>query len=762
MDSYRIFATDLEEDELSYELAIRGYELDGPIETRYTALRVALRQAEDKNAVAMSHYSLVADSEVVPQKLKEIESQLEVNELKCFSRLVHYHKRVRRYLPETEEQCCHQEALLDVISRMVLKYFGVDLPTAAKHVSVMRVCTIKTQAAAAQTSGGESEVVRGIVHDAPAQVDEDLISFIEDVNPVSRHQGTPKSRTDGGIATGAIPKRSVAGVFSASPFQQNVRSDPIGNPRRQTLPRMVDNIGRGMMASQSTQGVVGGQVIASQSSQGAVGGQVIASSELRNPFSPRIVDDVWETPQLQSKVSSNLMGLKRREETGPPPGHLWNPLVEAANPPAPPAKEKLDRSEFVHISEIEEYVKGYVNQFLAQRSRGAAITQPDVDHLIDRLNRVEVSEPEIHHRSSATEQRQSGRHQTANLDPPLQLPRDIPTSYETRGNNRHPGRNTGMLPPAWGRGEVPNISNPDISFGAMPNFQTRPRLPHQTCNIIEKWPKFSGDTNPVPVVDFLRQIEILSRSYQVTPAELRMHAHLLFKEDAYVWFTAYEGQLNSWETLLTYLKMRYDNPNRDRFIREEMRNRKQKPNELFSAYLTDLEAMSQRMNRKMTSEEKFDIIVENMKLSYKRRLALEPVDSIEHLAQLCYRFDALEANLYTSRTGSKPVMLNAILDDEDSDREIDHTEETCLLALQARNFKKGPANSSTAKGNPGNERKPLLCWNCRNNGHMWRDCSQKKGIFCHICGHPDTTAFRCPENHNLKTRDSSSEGSKNE
>lgn len=96
-----------------------------------------------------------------------------------------------------------------------------------------------------------------------------------------------------------------------------------------------------------------------------------------------------------------------------------------------------------------------------------------------------------------------------------------------------------------------------------------------------------------------------------------MHAHLLFKDDAYVWFTAYESQLATWDMLLVYLKMRYDNPNRDRFIREEMRNRKQRPNELFSAYLTDVEAMSQRMTRKMTNEEKFDIIVENMKLSYK-------------------------------------------------------------------------------------------------------------------------------------------------
>lgn len=68
---------------------------------------------------------------------------MEVNELKFFSRLVHYHNRVRRYLPETDEQRIHQEALLYAISRMVSNYFGVDLHAAAAKVSVMRVRTIK-------------------------------------------------------------------------------------------------------------------------------------------------------------------------------------------------------------------------------------------------------------------------------------------------------------------------------------------------------------------------------------------------------------------------------------------------------------------------------------------------------------------------------------------------------------------------------------------------------------------------------------------
>lgn len=55
--------------------------------------------------------------------------------------------------------------------------------------------------------------------------------------------------------------------------------------------------------------------------------------------------------------------------------------------------------------------------------------------------------------------------------------------------------------------------------------------------------------------------------------------------------------------------------------------------------------------RKLPEDEKFELVTE--KMSYKRRLALEQITSLEHLAQLCYRFDALEGNLYHSKGISK-------------------------------------------------------------------------------------------------------------
>lgn len=266
--------------------------------------------------------------------------------------------------------------------------------------------------------------------------------------------------------------------------------------------------------------------------------------------------------------------------------------------------------------------------------------------------------------------------------------------------------------------------------------------------MIEKWPKFSGDSSSVPVIDFLNQIDVRCRSYRVSKEELKTHAHLLFKDDAYTWYTAYERKFDSWDTLLYYLRLRYDNPNRDRFTKEEMRARKQRPNELFSAFMTDIELMSQRLRRPMSEAEIFEIVVENMKMSYKRRLALHTVVSLEHLAQLCYMFDTLEGQLYNPQAKNKNPLVNEVLLDEEGlllEEEFETDGE-----VDAINAAGGRANRFRQSGSDPAENGKATCWNCRKVGHTWRECDQPKSVFCHICGHQDTTAFRCPQRHNIR------------
>lgn len=235
-----------------------------------------------------------------------------------------------------------------------------------------------------------------------------------------------------------------------------------------------------------------------------------------------------------------------------------------------------------------------------------------------------------------------------------------------------------------------------------------------------------------------------------------MHAHLLFRDDAYIWNTTYEERFQSWETLVNCLKMRYDNPNRDRIIREEMRNRKQRPNERFSAFLTEMETLAKRMRTKMPEAEKFNIVIENMKMSYKRRLALEPIHSIEHLAQLCYRFDALDSTLYNPRPVIRNPSLNQIdAEDEDIGNEkwTEENEEVCAIRTKMARTTLTQAKQSNTDEEKTPRTTAVTCWNCRRSGHIWRECDKRKTIFCHMCGQADTTAFRCSNNHNVSNFD---------
>lgn len=425
--------------------------------------------------------------------------------------------------------------------------------------------------------------------------------------------------------------------------------------------------------------------------------------------------------------------------------------------------------DYVHASEIEGYVRSYVQNLLNPAGGRPIVRNTIVNNLAQQIAEVGLRDPEVstidqgRNRFSATIPAGALR---VSSEPPIYNPdvtpfarppgigtQSTPTLFndqrdfmftsreqDPQGDHGHDPANP--LPP-----QDPEWNN------ARPLYLERRRLPHQTCNIIEKWPKFAGDANPVPVIDFLMEIDVMCRSYHVSKEELRTHAHLLFKEDAYVWYTAYERRFDSWDTLLYQLRLRYDNPNRDRVTKEEMKNRKQRPNERFSAFLTDIEKMCQRLMRPMSESEKFELVAENMKMSYKRRLVPFTITSIDELQDVCFRFDALEGLLQNPPAKQRTNLINEVMLDGEMMLQEEYEEEVDLDAIQAG---RGAAQRFR-RMDPGVQ---PTCWNCRRTGHLWRDCEQQKEIFCHICGNRGTTAFKCPQQHNIRSVEPT--GSKNE
>lgn len=809
---YQVNACDLYEEEVSYELAIRQLPVEGSLSTRMRNLRQALREPERQVVRMVIDYSFVDDYPVIMDNLKEIVHRMENNQPRgCWSRLVHYHKRVRRYVLAKPVDVQKQNELLDLINDLSLKYYQQDLNQMISRTELFLVVKSPHGKLPDRTRPDTPAVTpRSVTVAAPANPNPDVPS----TSSLSRSSQNVTNQGEDG-ACGGVPVVSSAVVVTSV----GELSSQMSSLRVSSFSTTASTVATTSVTSVQTGAVPKRPVLSDAYEQLRV--------FLQNPMSNSPVLDTADlsvmlrTPEfhrafskaIQSEMSAaescfrfpapmtSITALNTSTPTVSSTTTRPTPVLQEVPPTSahvpvenPGPRRELDMSQYVHIKDIEGYIKACVNSLVHQGPRCPDPHEKTINNLVDQITNVGVHDSEVTNISRGVV---PGLPIDLNL--PLQLTAptsqtplgggyaplsllsnataavsqapsfEIPATPQFRLGTREtdPRRQTPPLQPHpqppvdpfYENG--PNPSNPysgqnplarstalSQPSGGYQHPYVRPRLPHQTCNIIEKWPKFSGDTSPIPVDDFLRQIEQHSRSYQISAAELRVHAHLLFKDDAYVWFCAYDEKLNTWELLVSYLRMRYDNPNRDRYIRDEMKARKQRPNEKFSAYLTDMEAMSQRLVKKMTLQEKFDIIVENMKMSYQRRLALHTIHSIEHLALLCYKFDSLEGNLY-NRTNPKSAGVNQIEIEDELAEEVEDSEESQVFAVQVRKTPSAVRSSNEAVP-VSRSRDDDLCWNCRKIGHMWRECVQRKRLFCHICGQENTIASQCPNQHNLR------------
>lgn len=749
METFKLNPNHLDESEVNYELAVRNCTILGSVENRRRDLRVVFRDPDSERYVRVTEAMMNDDLREVPKKLKEIADLLnEGPHPTCFSRLVHYYLRIRRYTPRTAQQQEDLRCLLEMISKISAKYFATGLDESGGYEPIAESTT------RGNPSGGDTTVVQmNQTMDQPSMRSSMALNQTTTTH-VPRNPGSPWlmswDETEG--AEGGTTEQS-------------------GRDMSKVIPALVEDLLNFRHAEQST---------------GTVPRQVEFFNDLQSsPWSLRV-------PSLRpGEVSRAGVSTGTQEMSAEASGHPRNrnqPEIRMSSPPFEGVSEDPrvsghqpsesarypdtarvggPNNEYIHVSEIDKYIKRYIDQLIGQGVLPYQGRNQPVDNLTEQMANtsirpgINMSHSRYPNRSEVNRSGTPVQRTLPDPSPPLQLSGYPSGTRQTLGPESFPGieRNAAYGEPPMHRSRCSTPRNEQTAnVGYSPGIQRSSvplpssglsrRLPHQQCSIIEKWPKFTGDSNAVPVTDFLRQINILSRSYDISKDELRMHAHLLFKDSAYVWFTTYEEKFTSWEVLEAYLKMRYDNPNRDRIIKEEMRARKQRPTELFSAYLTDMEMLAQRMIKKMSEAEKFEIIVENMKLSYKRRLALEPIHSIEHLAQLCFKFDALESNLYSCSVQPRPTVHQVECEEDGVGEQYTDEDLDEIYALKARignNISKTkPRFESTS-----DRTKQSICWNCQRVGHMWKDCDKRKTIFCHICGLTDTTAYRCPNKHEL-------------
>lgn len=275
---------------------------------------------------------------------------------------------------------------------------------------------------------------------------------------------------------------------------------------------------------------------------------------------------------------------------------------------------------------------------------------------------------------------------------------------------------------------------------------------------ISKWRiNFSGDSRGPTVTQFLNRVEILAQNNKISEQELLSQANFLLKEgsEAEEWYYTFCHKFGNWTSFKHQLRLRFELPNKDKVIERQMLDRRQLPQETFNAFIGAMEKLAQQLTKPMTEARKLDIILENMRDSYKPFLTMYNIGHVEELIAICHGLDKAMYRTYSSYPRTRPHQVNNVDEIENLGIQEEETEEELNAINQIINRKKNvekPREPALSAANnvpitDANGQNNILCWNCRQFGHFWRDCQRPKKIFCHFCGHMNCITANCPNDH---------------
>ncbi|XP_050497826.1 uncharacterized protein LOC126878990 [Diabrotica virgifera virgifera] len=253
--------------------------------------------------------------------------------------------------------------------------------------------------------------------------------------------------------------------------------------------------------------------------------------------------------------------------------------------------------------------------------------------------------------------------------------------------------------------------NPSVSVNSFPFFKSAP---------IHKWGvHFSGGSNE-NVVSFLEKIECLRLARGNSEDECFSSAGDLFKDSAFTWYLNNRGSFTSWQELVAKLKSDFLPYNYEDNLLDEIKSRKQAPQEKVTIFINEVVSLCKRLEVPLSESHIVRIIKKNLLPSYHPSLALTDILSIADLTEKCKRLE--EVLSWSSEPISSVPSRSSVRNNESS--------------------YSGRPNYSRS-GNVSTFNSRITCWNCRQPGHGYFDCSEPRGLFCYGCGHQGVRKFEC-------------------
>lgn len=260
---------------------------------------------------------------------------------------------------------------------------------------------------------------------------------------------------------------------------------------------------------------------------------------------------------------------------------------------------------------------------------------------------------------------------------------------------------------------------------------------HKITQIIQSWGlKFDGSPT-IPVEEFLYRLRVLTNeNFHGDFNIITKNLHIVLSGKAREWFWKFhkKAEIVDWYNFCDAIKLQYKDLKSPYDIREEVRNRKQKPGESFDNFFESISNIADRLPIPLPETEFIEIVTRNLRPEIRHELLYLEVRSIPELRKLVQKRECFLNDEYTRRNFASRNPSNTFM----PRRQISEIESTFDISNNDIND-----NSEISVDAVQSADSIHRCWNCDQTGHHWEDCLQDRSVFCYGCGQKNTYKPQC-------------------
>lgn len=258
---------------------------------------------------------------------------------------------------------------------------------------------------------------------------------------------------------------------------------------------------------------------------------------------------------------------------------------------------------------------------------------------------------------------------------------------------------------------------------------------------IDKWDVvFNGDTDSMNIEDFIFRIEYLQKHHGCPWMEIMGNFHLFLKREARDWYwnVIREKDIKKWSDLKEALFTQYRSNRSEYEYLRDFEERHQKQGENIDDYFAAMRKLRARLKSPLSEQEAVRIIRRNLKLNLSQILYPMKIYTVEQLRDECKEIERnyLKKEPTTASNNMKFIRPKRFVEElYENENEIENYERLEEINIKQKNNRKQMENQKT-----------VICWNCRNPGHLFTDCaSMQRNLFCYRCGMAGVITPKCPK-----------------